>query len=235
MKNKLVVIIKSLKGPKIKKILLYEIKFLVPHYSCLQNPWLGGLPPPDPRSLCPLSSTEFVETPPNKIPGFITDRQPVWVCGSACFENPVAGKRICFGKLYYVCKQNLQSVTSWVCRKVKSGRRYIKTCFFFFFGNIRTEVASFIFLTPFIWYFIPNYFLYHVIFIGVSEIRSQNFVSKGHWILKFLLMFKNILSVMEQLYSSLFCVWCMKGGTQFEDRQFLWQNIGLYSSRGISG
>jgi hypothetical protein len=26
------------KVPKIKKILLYEIKFLVPNYTCLQNP-----------------------------------------------------------------------------------------------------------------------------------------------------------------------------------------------------
>jgi len=42
MTNKLVVIINSLKVPKIKKILLYEMKFLVPNYSCLQNPWLGG-------------------------------------------------------------------------------------------------------------------------------------------------------------------------------------------------
>ena len=38
MTNKLVVIINSLKGPKIKKLLLYEMKFLVPNYSCLQNP-----------------------------------------------------------------------------------------------------------------------------------------------------------------------------------------------------
>ena len=37
------------------------MKFLVPNYSCLQNPWLS---PPDPRSVCPLSSTEFVESPP---------------------------------------------------------------------------------------------------------------------------------------------------------------------------
>jgi len=29
------------------------MKFLVPNYSCLQNPWLGGLPPPHPRFLCP--------------------------------------------------------------------------------------------------------------------------------------------------------------------------------------
>ena len=39
------------------------MKFLVPNYSCLQ---IRGLPPPDPRSLCPLTSTEFVEPPPEK-------------------------------------------------------------------------------------------------------------------------------------------------------------------------
>ena len=38
MTNKLVVIINNLKVPKIKKIVLYEMKFLVPNYSCLQNP-----------------------------------------------------------------------------------------------------------------------------------------------------------------------------------------------------
>ena len=64
MTNKLVVIINSLKVPKIKKILLYEMKFLVPNYSCLQNPWLGGYHAPYSRSLCLLSSTEFVESPP---------------------------------------------------------------------------------------------------------------------------------------------------------------------------
>ena len=45
MTNKLVVFINSLKVPKIEKILLYEMKFLVPNYSCLQNPWLGGYRP----------------------------------------------------------------------------------------------------------------------------------------------------------------------------------------------
>ena len=38
MANKLVVVTNSLTVPKIKKILLYEMKFLVPNYSCLQNP-----------------------------------------------------------------------------------------------------------------------------------------------------------------------------------------------------
>ena len=64
MPNKLIVIINGLKVPKIKKILLYGMKFLVPNYSCLQNPWLEGYRPPDPRSVSPLSSTEFVEPPP---------------------------------------------------------------------------------------------------------------------------------------------------------------------------
>jgi len=36
------------------------------------EPLTKGLPPPDPRSLCPLSSTEFVEPPPNKIPWHVT-------------------------------------------------------------------------------------------------------------------------------------------------------------------
>ena len=73
MTKKLVAIINSLKVPKIKKILLYEMKFLVPNYSCLQNPWLGGYRPPDPRSLCSLSPAEFIEPLPNKIPGYATD------------------------------------------------------------------------------------------------------------------------------------------------------------------
>jgi len=38
MANKLVVTINSLKVQKIKKMLLYEMKFLVPNYICLQNP-----------------------------------------------------------------------------------------------------------------------------------------------------------------------------------------------------
>jgi len=38
MTNKLVVIINGFKLTKIKKILLREMKFLVPNYSCLQNP-----------------------------------------------------------------------------------------------------------------------------------------------------------------------------------------------------
>jgi hypothetical protein len=55
MTNKLVVLINSLKVPKIKKILLCEMKFLVPNYSCLQNPWLGGSCPQIPvlSVLCP--------------------------------------------------------------------------------------------------------------------------------------------------------------------------------------
>ena len=42
------------------------MKFLVPNYSCLQNPWLRGHRPHIPVLSCPLSSTEFVETPHEK-------------------------------------------------------------------------------------------------------------------------------------------------------------------------
>jgi len=70
MTNKLVVIMDSLKVPKINKILLYEMKFLVPNYSCLQNPWLGGYRPQIPV----LSVLNWIcWTPSNKIPGYATD------------------------------------------------------------------------------------------------------------------------------------------------------------------
>jgi hypothetical protein len=63
----------SLKVPEIKEILLYEMKFLVPNYSCLQNPWLGGYRPQIPV----LSVFNWIcWTPPaNKIPGYATASQ----------------------------------------------------------------------------------------------------------------------------------------------------------------
>ena len=42
------------------------MKFLVPNYSCLQNPWLGGYRPPDPRSLCPQLNLSNPPPPPEK-------------------------------------------------------------------------------------------------------------------------------------------------------------------------
>jgi len=71
MTNKLVVIIKSLKVPKIKKILLYEMKFLVPNYSCLQNPWIGGYRPQVPilSVLCPQLNLLNPSPPRTKILG----------------------------------------------------------------------------------------------------------------------------------------------------------------------
>ena len=66
MTNKLVVIINSLKVPKIKKLLLYEMKLLL-----LQLPpepltrGSGGYCPLIPV-LCPLSPTKFIEPPPKQ-------------------------------------------------------------------------------------------------------------------------------------------------------------------------
>ena len=82
MTNKLVVIINILKVPKIKNILLCDITLLVPNYSCLQKPWLGGYRPPDPLSLCPLSSTEFIEPP---------HEQNSWV--GHCWHLPENGQK----------------------------------------------------------------------------------------------------------------------------------------------
>jgi len=73
MRNKLVVIINSLKVPQIKKILLYEMKFIVSNYSCFQNPWLGGYRPQIPvlSALCP--QLNLLNPIQNKIPVYTTD------------------------------------------------------------------------------------------------------------------------------------------------------------------
>jgi len=73
MISKLVVIINSLKVPKIKKILLYEMKFLVPNYRCLQNPWLGGYRPQIPVLSVLWHQLNLLNPPPqkkNKFPGY---------------------------------------------------------------------------------------------------------------------------------------------------------------------
>ena len=82
MTNKLVVIINSLEVPKIKKILLYEMKFLVPSYSCLQNLWLGGYRPQIPvlSVLCPQMNL-LTPPPPKKIPECATGDGTRWRTG----------------------------------------------------------------------------------------------------------------------------------------------------------
>ena len=74
MTNKLVIIINSLKLREIKKILLYAMEFLVPNYSCLQNPWLVGCRPQIPflSVLCPHLNLLKPSPLPNKIPGCAT-------------------------------------------------------------------------------------------------------------------------------------------------------------------
>ena len=69
--NKLVVIINSLKVPKIKNILLYEMKFLVPNYSCFQKPWLGGY--------CPRISVFSVLCPELNLLNHPSPEQNSWV------------------------------------------------------------------------------------------------------------------------------------------------------------
>ena len=55
------------------------------------EPLTKGLPPPDPRSLCPLSSTEFVEpSPPKKIPGYATVHE------RTCTQPEVHVNNLCY-------------------------------------------------------------------------------------------------------------------------------------------
>jgi len=124
MTYKLVVIINGLKVPKIKKLLLYEMKFLVPNYSCLQNPWLGrrGLPPPDPRSLSSALNWISWHPPPspqNKIPGYATDiKIDLQEVGCVCMDwIDLAQDRAGGGLLwlrYWTFGFHKMRITSWL-------------------------------------------------------------------------------------------------------------------------
>ena len=69
------------------------MKFLVPNYSCLQNPWLRGYRPQIPVLcvLCP--QLDLLNPPPKKIPGYATVLpQCQLLAGPA---RPVAGASCC--------------------------------------------------------------------------------------------------------------------------------------------
>jgi len=66
MTNKLVVIINSLKVAKIKENFTIWNEISSTKLQLPPEPLTRGLPPPDPHSPCPLSSTEFVEPPPGE-------------------------------------------------------------------------------------------------------------------------------------------------------------------------
>jgi hypothetical protein len=57
-------------------------------FANLVEPLTRGLTPPDHRSLCPRSSTEFVEPPLEKIPG-VTPRKNSWLRHCPEYKNLV--------------------------------------------------------------------------------------------------------------------------------------------------
>ena len=65
------------------------MKFLVPNYSCLQNPWLGGyrLQIPVLSVLCPQLN---LLNPPNKIPGYATGLRHRTVFGTQFADSKEA-------------------------------------------------------------------------------------------------------------------------------------------------
>jgi hypothetical protein len=103
------------KEPKIKKILLYEMKFLVQNYSCLQNPWLGGPLPPDPHSLCPQLDLLNPPPPPNKIPRYATD---IWIAITHnCHQNALlSGSGIAWLPNFFepLCLPALRFAPGWL-------------------------------------------------------------------------------------------------------------------------
>ena len=115
--NDKLVVMNSLNVLKIKKTLLYEMKFIVPNYSCLQNPWLGGYRPQIPV----LSVLNWIcWTPPNKIPGCATDSN--WVSYESSSDPPGKTGRDHFlssvtDSLTFYAKQPVYKRRCWSTKK----------------------------------------------------------------------------------------------------------------------
>jgi len=137
MTNKLVVVIN--KVPKIKKILPYEMKFLVPNYSCLQNPWLGGYRPQIPvlSVLCP--QLNLLNPPPNKIPGYATEsmnchwthtfRTPLSTLAFHALHAHCSVSSCCFPMfLLFCCTHNIFSFFSYKFQRWFPGAGMSKVC-----------------------------------------------------------------------------------------------------------
>jgi len=118
--NKLVFIMNSLKVPIIKIILLCEMKFLVPNYSCLQNPWLGGYRPQIPvlsvlNLICwTPPRTKFLGTPLISVLNYTYVTPDVrWlpkatILNSRCLHNyPTVYKHITLIKIWTYFPQHL--------------------------------------------------------------------------------------------------------------------------------
>ena len=117
MTNKLVVIINSLKVPKIKKILLYEMKFLVPNYSCLQNPWLGS----HCLQIPVLSVLNWICWPPlNKLPGYATDARQYKVLAAGTIYHVVITINIFVNRIKD--DEGLNIVVMWVAFVLCTGQ-----------------------------------------------------------------------------------------------------------------
>jgi len=93
MTDKLAVIINSIKAAKIKKLLLYEMKFLVPNYSCLQNPSLARATAPRSPFSVLYPQPNLLNPPPNKIPGYATATQKISVSLRTAKDKEQATRR----------------------------------------------------------------------------------------------------------------------------------------------
>ena len=103
------------KVPKIKKILPYEMKILVPNSSCLQNPWLGGYRPQIPilSLLCP--QLNLLKPPPEKKSWLRHCTESLPTCQSLDHLEPEYGAVFCLFMWHYSCEskhsKNIQSCT----------------------------------------------------------------------------------------------------------------------------
>jgi hypothetical protein len=70
------------------------MKFLLPNYSCLQNPWLGGCHPQIPVLSVPCPQLNLLNPPEKKIPGYATAPWQRTICQCCPYEPTVEWREV---------------------------------------------------------------------------------------------------------------------------------------------
>jgi hypothetical protein len=81
--------------------------------------------PPNPRSVCSLSSTEFVEPPPKKIPGYATGDSDCSIPSSTKYNNIWSYNSIPHTPFWHGVLISTQTIYFYIILQMSSNKKFL--------------------------------------------------------------------------------------------------------------